>query len=124
MQIDFSQVIQKKADETGKELDSKEIWQSFEDNYLTSNSNKISYNSHEVQSSKKEDKIKLSLLENKKKILIEGTGNGPIDAFINALNSYLNLNLKVSDYHQHSISSGSDASAVAYIEIQLSLIHI
>ena len=118
MQIDFSQVIQKQADETGKELDPKEIWQSFENNYLISNSNKISYNSHEVQSSKKEDKIKLSLLENNKEILIEGIGNGPIDAFINALNSHLNLRLKVSDYHQHSIASGSDASAVAYIEIQ------
>ena len=118
MQIDFSQVIQKQADETGKELDSKEIWQSFENNYLISNSNKISYNSHEVQSSKKEDKIKLSLLENNKEIFIEGIGNGPIDAFINALNSHLNLSLKVSDYHQHSIASGSDASAVAYIEIQ------
>tara|TARA_Y100000816_G_scaffold187805_1_gene136593 strand:+ start:1262 stop:2932 length:1671 start_codon:yes stop_codon:yes gene_type:complete len=118
MQIDFSQVIQKQADETGKELDSKEIWQSFENNYLKSNSSQISYNSHEVQSSKKEDKIKLSLLEKNKEILIEGTGNGPIDAFINALNSHLNLSLKVSDYHQHSIASGSDASAVAYIEIQ------
>ena len=44
---------------------------------------------------KKEDKIKLSLLEKNKEILIEGTGNGPIDAFINALNSHLNLSLKV-----------------------------
>jgi 2-isopropylmalate synthase len=118
MQIDFSQVIQKQADETGKELDSKEIWQSFENYYLKNNTNKISYNSHEIQSSKEKDVIKLSLLENNKEIQIEGTGNGPIDAFINALNDHLSLSFKVSDYHQHSISSGSDASAAAYIEIQ------
>ena len=58
------------------------------------------------------------MIENKKEIQIEGTGNGPIDAFINALNDHLSSDFKVSDYHQHSISSGSDASAAAYIEIQ------
>ncbi|MDA9724948.1 2-isopropylmalate synthase [Gammaproteobacteria bacterium] len=118
MQIDFSQVIQRQADETGKELDSKEIWESFENYYLKNNSKKISYNSHEIQSSKEKDVIKLSLLESNKEIQIEGTGNGPIDAFINALNDHLSSDFKVSDYHQHSISSGSDASAAAYIEIQ------
>ena len=118
MQIDFSQVIQKQADETGKELDSIEIWESFENYYLKNNSKKISYNSHEIQSSKEKDVIKLSLLENNKEIQIEGVGNGPIDAFINALNKHLSSEFKVSDYHQHSISSGSDASAAAYIEIQ------
>ena len=118
MQIDFSQVIQKQADETGKELNSKEIWESFENYYLKNNSKKISYNSHEIQSSKEKDVIKLSLLEKNKEIQIEGTGNGPIDAFINALNDHLSSDFKVSDYHQHSISSGSDASAAAYIEIQ------
>jgi 2-isopropylmalate synthase len=118
MQIDFSQVIQKQADETGKELNSKEIWKSFEDYYLKNNTKKISYNSHEIQSSKEKDVVKLSLLENNKEVQIEGTGNGPIDAFINALNEYLSSDFKVSDYHQHSISSGSDASAAAYIEIQ------
>jgi len=118
MQIDFSQVIQKQADETGKELDSKEIWESFENYYLKNNSKKISYNSHEIQSSKEKDVIKLSLIDKNKEIEIEGTGNGPIDAFINALNDHLSSDFKVSDYHQHSISSGSDASAAAYIEIQ------
>ena len=118
MQIDFSQVIQKQADKSGKELDSKEIWKSFEANYLSSDSKKIKYKSHEIYSSKAEDKIKLSLFEDEKELSIEGLGNGPIDAFINALNKHLSSDFKVSDYHQHSISSGSDASAVAYIEIQ------
>ena len=118
MQIDFSQVIQKQADETGKELNSKEIWQSFEENYLKNHPNRITYSSHEIQSTKEKDKIKLSLVENGKEITIEGAGNGPIDAFINALNTSLSSDFKVSDYHQHSISSGSDASAAAYIEIQ------
>ena len=118
MQIEFSQVIQKLADDSGKELNSKEIWESFEKNYLFSNSNKITYISHVVESSKEEDKISLTIKDNNKEIIINGEGNGPIDAFINALNDYLKTNFKVSDYHQHSRGSGSDAAAIAYIEIQ------
>ena len=118
MQIEFSQVIQKLADDSGKELNSKEIWESFEENYLFSNSNKITYISHVVKSSKEEDKISLTIKDNNKEIIINGEGNGPIDAFINALNDYLKTNFKVSDYHQHSRGSGSDAAAIAFIEIQ------
>ena len=118
MQIEFSQVIQKLADDSGKELNSNEIWESFEENYLFSNSNKITYISHVVESSKEEDKISLTIKDNNKEIIINGEGNGPIDAFINALNDYLKTNFKVSDYHQHSRGSGSDAAAIAYIEIQ------
>ena len=118
MQIEFSQVIQKLADDSGKELNSKEIWESFEENYLFSNSNKITYISHVVKSSKEEDKISLTIKDNNKEIIINGEGNGPIDAFINTLNDYLKTNFKVSDYHQHSRGSGSDAAAIAFIEIQ------
>ena len=118
MQIEFSQVIQKLADDSGKELNSKEIWESFEENYLFSNSNKITYISHVVESSKEEDKISLTIKDNNTEIIINGEGNGPIDSFINALNDYLKTNFKVSDYHQHSRGSGSDAAAIAYIEIQ------
>ena len=56
-------------------------------------------------------------MENKEQN-IKGVGNGPIDAFINALKQDLDLTVKVLDYHQHAISTGSDAKAVAYIEVQ------
>ena len=49
----------------------------------------------------------------------EGEGNGPIDACIKALSKLLGISLKISDYQQHAISSGADASAAAYIEITI-----
>ena len=63
------------------------------------------------------DEIHIGLNVNGKKTSISGSGNGPIDAMINALKNDLELELKISDYHQHAISSGSDAKAVAYSEI-------
>ena len=53
-----------------------------------------------------------------KEITIQGTGNGPIDSFINGLSNNIGVNIKVADYHQSAISSGSDAQAAAYIELE------
>ena len=55
---------------------------------------------------------------NDKKIAINGSGNGPIDSLINGLSKELGVEIKVSDYHQSAISSGSDAKAAAYIELE------
>ncbi|MBC7313479.1 MAG: 2-isopropylmalate synthase, partial [Rhizobium sp.] len=48
---------------------------------------------------------------------IEGQGTGPIDGFINALSSYLGIELTVADYSEHSLQHGSNASAIAYVEV-------
>ncbi len=53
-----------------------------------------------------------------KEVTINGSGNGPIDSFINGLSKELKTVIKVSDYHQSAISSGSDAKAAAYIELE------
>ncbi len=50
---------------------------------------------------------------------IQGIGNGPIDAFINAINTLLGVEFTIVDYHQTAITSGSDAKAAAHIELQL-----
>jgi len=50
--------------------------------------------------------------------LIKGSGNGPIDSFINGLSEKIGMQIKVADYHQTAISSGSDAKAAAYIELE------
>ena len=121
LQIEFSQIIQKIADETGKEISRLEIWEAFQETYFKTNGT-FDFIEHHIESSSKEkaqeDSIKLKLLKDNKEHTIKGVGNGPIDAFINALKQDLNLSVKVLDYHQHAISTGSDAKAVAYIEVQ------
>lgn len=123
LQIDFSKVIQKIADKTGKELEADLIWETFKKNYINING-KIGYVGHEITSKNDSrgsqiDEIILSINDNGENVSISGSGNGPIDSFINAMANYLKLNIKVSDYHQHAISSGSDASAAAYIELDV-----
>ena len=118
LQVEFSQVIQRITDETGKEISPSDIWETFQKTYLNTNGN-YEFIEHSIESIKEEDLLKAKLKINGQEVEIEGKGNGPIDAFTNALQSQ-NIDIKIQDYHQHAISSGSDAKAVAYIEIKSS----
>ena len=117
LQISLSTKIQKVADETGKELLSHEIWDIFDKNFIQG-PNKAKLISFELNTSDGEnDSIKVEAKLNQKKLEFSGSGNGPIDAMIQGINKKMGLNLSVTDYHQHSLGTGSDAKAVAYIEV-------
>ena len=121
LQIEFSQVIQKIADESGKEISPSDIWDNFQKTYLDT-VGKYEFLEHNINSQANKDgtqadEINLNLQIDAKKISISGSGNGPLDAMINGINKDLDIDLKISDYHQHAISSGSDAKAVAYSEL-------
>lgn len=121
LQIEFSQVIQKIADESGKEISPSDIWDNFQKTYLDL-AGKYEFLEHNINSKANEDgtqadEISLNLQVDSKKISIKGSGNGPLDAMINGIKEDLDIDLKISDYHQHAISSGSDAKAVAYSEL-------
>ena len=123
LQIEFSQVIQKITDETGKEISPSDIWDNFQRTYLK-DTGYYQFVEHHINSSSNKDgsqsdKINIVLNCDSKEITIEGSGNGPIDAMIDAIKKSFNLDIKISDYHQHAISSGSDAQAVAYSELLL-----
>ena len=121
LQIEFSQVIQKLADESGKEISPSDIWNNFQNTYLAKSGNyeflEHNINSKANNDGTQSDQIEMSLLSDTKKISIKGSGNGPLDAMIDAIKKDLDIDLKISDYHQHAISSGSDAQAVAYSEL-------
>ena len=117
LQISLSQKIQKLADETGKEITSSQIWEIFEANYLKPKNN-FSYIKHSSTSDGDLHSLKLEMNMDAKAIKIEGTGNGPIDSFMNGLSNQFGFDIKVADYHQTAISSGSDAKAAAYIELE------
>ena len=117
LQISLSQKIQKLADETGKEISSSQIWEIFEQSYLSPKNN-FSYIKHESSSKDEIHTLELTMNMQNSETLIKGTGNGPIDSFINGLSEKIGMQIKVADYHQTAISSGSDAKAAAYIELE------
>ena len=117
LQISLSQRIQKLADDTGKEISSSQIWDIFEKKYLQPINN-YSYIKHSSSSKDDLHKLELTMNMNNEESTIQGSGNGPIDSFVNGLSEKIGVEIKVADYHQTAISSGSDAKAAAYIELE------
>ena len=117
LQISLSTKIQKVADETGKELLSHEIWDIFDKNFIQgpNKAELISFELNTIDGGNDRIKVEAKLKQNK--LEFSGSGNGPIDAMIQGINEKMGLNLSVTDYHQHSLGTGSDAKAVAYIEV-------
>ncbi len=116
LQIEFSQVVQAVMDDSGKELNAAAIWEIFEREYAV-NQNTIA---HPVIT-EQDDVATLSadVQLGAKTIKLQGTGNGPIDAFVNGLGDSTGQSIRVLDYHEHSMGSGADARAVAYIELRV-----
>ncbi|MDI9635892.1 2-isopropylmalate synthase [Kamptonema cortianum] len=114
LQIEFSQVVQQVMDTTGKELAASDLWQLFEREYLQAVT-PLKYIDHHLSEVGDKQAIALTLQAGDKTLSVEGTGNGPIDASIHALN----LGIRVRHYEEHSLSQGSDAYAIAYIELAI-----
>ncbi|AJA49296.1 2-isopropylmalate synthase [Clostridium pasteurianum DSM 525 = ATCC 6013] len=123
MHKEFGTIVKEKSDSLATELSANQIFELFENEYLDK---KTPYNlkSYETES--------LQNVEDDKNILnihatinvngvdknIEGTGNGPVDAFFNALhNSNIN-GCKFISYDQHALDKGSRSKAVSYIQIE------
>ena len=116
LQIALSAEVQKVADETGREIISSEIWDIFESSFVKSNG--LELISFEVSSKEDgQDSIEIVLANGDKQQKIHAQGEGPLSAAIHAINEAFATKLSISEFHQHSIGSGSGASAITYIEI-------
>lgn len=138
LQTEFSQIVQAQTDETGTEISSEEIARLFKQNYLLSEQHPFfELSVYSLQQHDKEDHITAvihcNLTNQPFSTPISGSGNGPIDAFIAALNQQLRLldtpalqqvpawtriwPVRVTDYHQNAIGKGSDALAACFIRL-------
>lgn len=113
LQIEFSRVVQRVMDTGGKELSSQDLWQLFEQEYLYGEA-ALRYVSHQVYTADDSTQMLSAKLRVDGEVIeICGKGNGPIDAFVNALGN----EVQILHYEEHSRNLGSNADAVAYVEI-------
>ena len=119
LQVEFSGVIQKVTDATGKEMESEEIRSIFEKEYLEQDG-PIGFGNYRTVPDAHASEIRRMTAEitwNGEPRIVEGKGNGPIDGFIDALKNGLNLTMAIQNYHEHAVGKGADATAVAYVEV-------
>jgi 2-isopropylmalate synthase len=116
LQIEFSPVVQSVTDSSGKEVSAADIWSLFEHEYLAHEGRDFSYRSHHLvtaQDGSDGELLSLTILRNSKPLQLSGRGNGPIDALVHALA----LPFDVLSYEEKSIGNGSEAKAIAFVEI-------
>ena len=124
MQIEFSSVIQKVTDETGRELSAADLWQIFSDEYLGA-ATPLELLGHEsshrsAQGERAEvNQMRATVVIGGHEHALQGTGNGPIDAFVVALSEHLGRSIDVMDYHEHAIGAGANAQAACYVELRV-----
>jgi 2-isopropylmalate synthase len=120
LQIEFMRVIQQITDVTGKEITPPEIWTAFESTYLTAKKGLelIEHDTSDHAGPAAADRTRLQALVrvNGAEQTIAGMGNGPIAAFADALARECGMKVEVVDYVEHAVGTGSDATAVAYVE--------
>jgi len=117
LQIEFSRAVQAVADATGLEITSDGIYEIFSKEYFEP-ATPYAYSSHKLTEDTTSDEpvqIDIALQHQHAPLSLQGGGNGPIDAFVNALG----LDIKLMDYHEHSIGSGANAKAACYVELRL-----
>ena len=118
LQIEFSQVVQEVMDANGKELAAADLWDIFEREYGLSQA-RAPLQPVMEDISGQSVRVAAQVEIGGEPVVVDGQGNGPIDAFVNGLNAAIGRQVRVLDYHEHAIGSGAQARAVAYVEMRI-----
>ena len=129
LQIEFSRVVQEQTDGEGGEMTSEAIWEAFRREYLAPETPLKLNSVHTSSAAGEKDQLTVNVYVDGELRALAGQGNGPINAFTNALNELVEReqaagnaayaergDVRVLDYAEHALSSGGDAIAAAYVE--------
>ncbi|MBD8544827.1 2-isopropylmalate synthase [Oxalobacteraceae sp. CFBP 8761] len=115
LQIEFSRVVQRQADESGREINPADLHALFAREYLDQQE-PYHYIAHRMTEDSAHDvQLEVDVARHHAPQVFSGRGNGPIDAFVTAMG----LEIRLMDYHEHAIGSGADARAACYVELRV-----
>jgi 2-isopropylmalate synthase len=120
LQIEFSRVVQARAEATGGEVTPEEIRAAFDGTYVRGGTLRlVEYVTTNDGVAGTPCTIDATLTDGVTQRTIYGDGNGPIDAFVDGLQRAFEIDLHVRDYYEHALRAGEDATAVSYVETML-----
>ncbi len=122
MHPEFGAVVQKETDRVGKELKPERIYELFQSEYVDIDApyRLVRHAFSETTDAEGNSHVSFTgTLSHKETVFeVSGEGNGPIDAFFNAIRGQKMDRFTFVDYKEHAIRSGSDSMAVAYIHLR------
>jgi len=125
LQIEFSRVVQHKTDVAGGEITSEALWDIFVDEYLPAPIEQADkkwgrFELKRMRTTSEMDgvvELDIVLRDGNSEVNVQGTGNGPISAFL-AILAGQGINVDLLDYSEHTLAASGDAQAAAYVEIK------
>jgi len=126
LQVEFSGAVQKISDSSGEEQTPEDIWKAFDQEYLSAKT-PYEFVEHQTRADTHASEKRLMTARIRKggvDVTIEGSGNGPIDAYVDALKQDSGKDIKVFSYSEHSVGGGSDATAIAFVEAEVDGEHL
>lgn len=124
LQIEFSAIVQHRTDDEGGEVSAAEIWQIFSDEYLPAKDAAAKWGVYEILGVATQTdmegttEITVKLRDHAGEREVRSTGNGPINAFLKALEAEGQA-VQLYDYVEHTLSASGDALAAAYVELEV-----
>ena len=117
MLLEFSPIVQAISEVKGGELKPDAIWEAFSNEFIdvAGAYELLEYQVQTVDDQSERCRATVKVAENE--VGVEGTGSGPIDAFINAMIETLNEPLNVADYQEYALKEGSEAQAICILSI-------
>jgi 2-isopropylmalate synthase len=121
LQVEFREEIQRITDEEGRELPAARIHESFMEIYVEQPGARLGFVDHHTHTDPNAKGVRIvsaEITDKGETKRIEGRGTGPIDGFVNALSTYLGIEMTVANYSEHSMQHGSNAAAICYMEME------
>jgi len=117
LQIEFSRVVQRYTEQSGQEIHPDQIWNLFNQHYL-SNEKALSLENFSIEKRDGRETFAASIDYLGKPLEISGEGDGVLDAFVEAMTVAMKQDFEIMEYGEHALGQGADAEAVTYIQIK------
>ncbi len=118
LQVDFSAVVQFKAEQTEAEVSPEQIADLFNATYLHANDS-MKLNGYQVSRSNGVDKFDATLMHDGREVALSGEGRGVLEAFIAALSKHLKKELVIIEYNEHTLGHSDGSEAMTYVQVSI-----
>lgn len=118
MQVELAQLVQQASEQRSGEIDSATIHALFTQHFVADRE-PFSLKGYRIERAEGQDLIQAQLVENGSELLLHGNGEGALSAFIDGWIKRGGQRISVVDYNEHAIGAGTDAEAVAYVQLNI-----
>jgi 2-isopropylmalate synthase len=106
-------------DAQGREVTASDIWKIFESEYRIAEGVVALSDLTQTDIGDGRVRVAADATVMGRRMAFDGSGNGPVDAFVDGLSRAAGVPVKVLNYHEHSIGGGAQARAAAYLEVRV-----